>query len=101
MKGKSRLLRRLKHFSCAFHCSFLQSFWLIHSNLVYSPSFRQLAKQAPFILPALSIADVHILPAIKFEDNTIFNDLAIHSFPSHHTVPEVDVQGREQDPEMI
>ncbi|KAF9281099.1 sensitivity to red-light reduced protein [Mortierella alpina] len=62
---------------------------------------RQFAKQAPFILPALSIADVHILPVIKFEDNTIFNDLAIHSFPSHHTVPEVDVQDREQDPEMM
>ncbi|KAF9942940.1 sensitivity to red-light reduced protein [Mortierella alpina] len=62
---------------------------------------RQYVKQAPFILPALSIAEVHILPAIKFEDNTIFNDLAIHSFPSHHTVPDVDVQGREQDPEMV
>ncbi|CAO3565807.1 unnamed protein product [Mortierella alpina] len=66
-----------------------------------SPSFRQSANQAPFILPALSIADVHTLPAIKFEDNTIFNDLAIHSFPSHYTVPKVDVQDREQDPEMI
>ncbi|KAF9571606.1 sensitivity to red-light reduced protein [Mortierella alpina] len=62
---------------------------------------RQFAMQAPFILPALSIADVHTLPTIKFEDNTVFNDLAIHSFPSHHAVPEVDVQGREQDPEMI
>ncbi|KAF9961133.1 sensitivity to red-light reduced protein [Mortierella alpina] len=62
---------------------------------------RQFENQAPFILPALSIADVHTLPAIKFEDNTIFNDLAIHSFPSHNTVPKVDVRGREQDPEMI
>ncbi|KAG0199225.1 hypothetical protein BGX28_007452 [Mortierella sp. GBA30] len=66
-----------------------------------SPSFRQFARQAPFILPALSIADVCLLPAVKFEDNTIFNDLALHSFPSHCAVPEVDVQQREQDPELL
>lgn len=66
-----------------------------------SPSFKHYAKQAPFILPALSIAEVTLLPVIKFEDNTIFNDLAFHRFPPQHTVPEVDLQDREEDPEML
>lgn len=66
-----------------------------------SPSFKHYAKQAPFILPALSIAEVTLLPATKFEDNTIFNDLAFHRFPPQHDVPEVDLQDREEDPEML
>ncbi|KAG0090051.1 sensitivity to red-light reduced protein [Podila epicladia] len=66
-----------------------------------NPSFKHYAKQAPFILPALSIAEVTLLPATKFEDNTIFNDLAFHRFPPQHNVPEVDLQDREEDPEML
>ncbi|KAG0330822.1 sensitivity to red-light reduced protein [Podila horticola] len=66
-----------------------------------NPSFKHYAKQAPFILPALSIAELTLLPVIKFEDNTIFNDLAFHRFPPQHTVPEVDLQDREEDPEML
>ncbi|KAF9172615.1 sensitivity to red-light reduced protein [Mortierella sp. AD011] len=62
---------------------------------------RQVAKQAPFILPALSIADVSPLPQIKFEDNTVFNDLAIHSFPPERAIPEVDLVDRENDPECL
>ncbi|KAF8931489.1 hypothetical protein BGZ58_007590 [Dissophora ornata] len=66
-----------------------------------SPSFRQFAKQAPFLLPALSIARVSLLPQIKFEDNTIYNDLAFHSFPADKALPVVDVLEREDDPEML
>ncbi|KAF8979087.1 hypothetical protein BGZ46_005827 [Entomortierella lignicola] len=66
-----------------------------------SPSFRQVAKQALFILPALSIANVSLLPQIKFEDNTIFNDLALHCFPADRAVPEVDTHDREDDPECL
>ncbi|KAI7816575.1 SRR1-domain-containing protein [Gamsiella multidivaricata] len=66
-----------------------------------SPSFRQFAKQAPFILPALTIATVHGLPETKFEDNTVFNDLAFHCFPADKILPDVDVQGREVDPELL
>ncbi|KAG0049459.1 hypothetical protein BGZ83_005755 [Gryganskiella cystojenkinii] len=66
-----------------------------------SPSFRQHAKQAPFILPALSIATVSDFPKIKFEDDMAFNDLAIHLFPEYHEIPSVDLQDREEDPEMM
>ncbi|KAG0323732.1 hypothetical protein BG004_003619 [Podila humilis] len=66
-----------------------------------NPSFKHYAKQAPFILPALSIAQVSPLPAIKFEDNTIFNDIAFHCFSPHHLLPEVDLRDREEDPEML
>ncbi|KAF9427611.1 sensitivity to red-light reduced protein [Entomortierella beljakovae] len=62
---------------------------------------RQLAKQAPFILPALSISNVSVFPQVKFEDNTIFNDLAFHYFPSGKSVPEVDTTDREEDPECL
>ncbi|KAF9427086.1 sensitivity to red-light reduced protein [Podila epigama] len=66
-----------------------------------NPSFKHYVKQAPFILPALSIAKVTPFPAVKFEDNTVFNDLAFHCFPSELPLPVVDLQGREQDPEML
>ncbi|KAG0037075.1 sensitivity to red-light reduced protein [Podila clonocystis] len=66
-----------------------------------NPLFKHYAKQAPFILPALSIAKVTPLPATKFEDNTVFNDLAFHRFPPQHSVPEVDLHDREEDPEML
>ncbi|KAF9089968.1 hypothetical protein BGX23_006340 [Mortierella sp. AD031] len=66
-----------------------------------SPSFRQVAKQAPFILPGLSIAKISLLPAVKFEDNTVFNDLGFHCFPMDQTLPEVDVTDREVDPELL
>ncbi|KAI1318715.1 hypothetical protein EDD11_006008 [Mortierella claussenii] len=62
---------------------------------------RQLAKQAPYILPALSIARVLLLPNIKFEDNTVFNDLALHLFPPDKDIPEVDLTHREIDPELL
>ncbi|KAF9919126.1 sensitivity to red-light reduced protein [Lobosporangium transversale] len=66
-----------------------------------SPSFKQLAKQAPFILPALSIAQISPFPDVKFEDNTIFNDLAFHIFPTSETVPEVSLLDQEPDPEIL
>ena len=67
----------------------------------FSLSFKQQAKQAPFILPALSIAKVLELPTIKFEDDRAFNDLAIHLFPAQFEVPFVDLHDREEDPEMM
>lgn len=66
-----------------------------------SLSFRQHVKQAPFILPALSIAHITLFPKVSFEDNTIFNDLAFHCFPSVMTVPDVDILDREKDPELL
>ncbi|KAF9129209.1 hypothetical protein BGX30_014043 [Mortierella sp. GBA39] len=66
-----------------------------------SPSFRQVAKQAPFILPGLSIARISLLPAIKFEDNTVFNDLGFHCFPTDQKLPDVDLTDREVDPELL
>ncbi|KAF9904275.1 sensitivity to red-light reduced protein [Linnemannia zychae] len=66
-----------------------------------SPSFKQVAKQAPFILPGLSIARISMLPAIKFEDNTVFNDLGFHCFPNDQELPEVDLTDREVDPELL
>ncbi|KAG0268994.1 hypothetical protein DFQ27_005099 [Actinomortierella ambigua] len=62
---------------------------------------RTIARQAPFIFPALAIAEEYTLPLIKFEDNTVFNDLAIHVFPHHHELPDLDVSEREVDPEML
>jgi len=72
----------------------------LNLNIV-SPSFKQQAKQAPFILPALSIAKVSDLPTIKFEDDRAFNDLAFHLFPSRLELPMVDLQDREDDPEFV
>ncbi|KAG0304981.1 sensitivity to red-light reduced protein [Dissophora globulifera] len=66
-----------------------------------SPSFRQLEKQAPFILPALTIASVSLLPKVKFEDNTVFNDMAFHLFPAHISIPTVDTSQQEEDPELL
>ncbi|KAF9548801.1 hypothetical protein EC957_005473 [Mortierella hygrophila] len=66
-----------------------------------SPSFRQVAKQAPFILPGMSIARISLLPAIKFEDNTVFNDLGFHCFPTDQKLPDVDLADREVDPELL
>ncbi|OAQ26868.1 SRR1-domain-containing protein [Linnemannia elongata AG-77] len=66
-----------------------------------SPSFRQVAKQAPFILPGLSIARISMLPTIKFEDNTVFNDLGFHCFPANQKLPDVDLTDREVDPELL
>ncbi|KAF9972940.1 hypothetical protein BGZ73_003860 [Actinomortierella ambigua] len=66
-----------------------------------SPNYRTIAKQAPFIFPALAIAEEYALPTIKFEDNTAFNDLAIHVFPSNRDLPEPDLTEREIDPEML
>ncbi|KAG0283738.1 hypothetical protein BGZ96_011879 [Linnemannia gamsii] len=66
-----------------------------------SPSFRQVAKQAPFILPGLSIARISLLPAVKFEDNTVFNDLGFHRFPADQELPDVDLTNREVDPELL
>ncbi|KAF9183636.1 hypothetical protein BGZ51_000958 [Haplosporangium sp. Z 767] len=67
-----------------------------------SPSFRQIAKQAPFIFPALTIAQVTLLPRTKFEDNTVFNDLAFHVFsPTSDILPIVDLHDREEDPELL
>ncbi|KAG0272771.1 sensitivity to red-light reduced protein [Linnemannia exigua] len=66
-----------------------------------SPSFRQVAKQAPFILPGLSVARISLLPSVKFEDNTVFNDLGFHCFPIDQDLPEVDLTDREIDPELL
>ncbi|KAG0250999.1 hypothetical protein BG011_007913 [Mortierella polycephala] len=67
-----------------------------------SPSFRQIAKQAPFIFPALSIAQVTLFPKTKFEDDTVFNDLAFHVFsPTSDVLPIVDLHDREEDPELL
>ncbi|KAK3843364.1 MAG: SRR1-domain-containing protein [Linnemannia gamsii] len=66
-----------------------------------SPSFRQVAKQAPFILPGLSVARISLLPSVKFEDNTVFNDLGFHCFLTDQDLPEVDLTDREIDPELL
>ncbi|KAF9933337.1 sensitivity to red-light reduced protein [Linnemannia zychae] len=66
-----------------------------------SLSFKQLVNQAPFILPALSISQISLLPAIKFEDNTAFNDLGFHCFPPDQALPEIDLTDREVDPELL
>ncbi|KAF8935319.1 hypothetical protein BGZ47_009987 [Haplosporangium gracile] len=62
---------------------------------------RQVSKQAPFILPGLSIAQISLFPAIKFEDNTVFNDLGFHCFPTDQKLPDVDLADREVDPELL
>ncbi|KAG0237070.1 hypothetical protein BGW42_001963 [Actinomortierella wolfii] len=66
-----------------------------------SPNYKTIAKQAPFIFAALPIAEEYALPTIKFEENTAFNDLAIHVFPPHFKLPEPDVTEREIDPELL
>ncbi|KAF9393756.1 sensitivity to red-light reduced protein [Podila verticillata] len=110
---QSRTLLYMPHCPKGLYSHVLESNWSREQldNLVIlgnrftmydeNPSFKHYAKQAPFILPALSIAEVTLLPSIKFEDNTIFNDLAFHCFPPQQAVPEVDLQDREEDPEML
>lgn len=42
-----------------------------------------------------------MLPTIKFEDNTVFNDLGFHCFPADQKLPDVDLTDREVDPELL
>ncbi|KAF9361338.1 sensitivity to red-light reduced protein [Mortierella sp. AD094] len=106
---KTRTLLYMPHCPKGLYSHVLEANWsrdqlnqlVILGNRFTMYDERQVAKQAPFILPALSIANVSPLPQIKFEDNTVFNDLAIHCFPRERTIPEVDLVDRENDPECL
>ncbi|KAF9584121.1 hypothetical protein BGW38_007510 [Lunasporangiospora selenospora] len=111
---KTRTLFYMPHCPKGLYSQILESNWTSEclSRIVIignrftmydeSPLFRQIERQAPFILPALSIASVSPFPVEKFEDNTVFNDLAIHTFsPKTADLPAVSLEDREQDPEML
>ncbi|KAF9111553.1 hypothetical protein BGX27_004775 [Mortierella sp. AM989] len=106
---KARTLLYMPHCPKGLYSQVLETNWsrkqldnlVILGNRFTMYDERQFAKQAPFILPALSIALVSPLPQVKFEDNTIFNDLAIHCFPPDRIIPEVDLADREKDPECL
>ncbi|KAG0021910.1 sensitivity to red-light reduced protein [Entomortierella chlamydospora] len=102
---KARTLLYMPHCPKGLYSRVLEANWSrekLNQLVILGNRFTmQVAKQAPFILPALSIANVSPLPQIKFEDNTIFNDLAIHSFPSERAIPEIDLVDRENDPECL
>jgi hypothetical protein len=48
----------------------------------YSQLERDLIRECPYLIPAVDILDLVLFPK-EFDNNQIFNDLSIQTFPKH------------------
>jgi hypothetical protein len=72
---------------CSAHCYHIMRSYILTLNL-YSQLERDLVRECPYLIPTVDILKVISFPK-EFDNNQIFNDLSIQTFPKE-TIKKLD-----------